>query len=282
MFFGATAFAEAPFSAEGIINQSVEVTGVQAATNVDSVSIEAGGNASIATGAEVELISTVNTVEITANADVDVSTNILTISQGNADVYYDVAIDVSTNLLQSTIDSISIVIGSDVELSTNLLQSTTNSVEIEIKFDELVTGVQLNSTVNSVEVDAISLIDVTGVSLNTTITSVSITAGADVDVSTNLLTVSLGDEQTTADAIVNTSTNLLQSTTDSVSVQIDNEVFLTALTPLNTTTGTVVISIGVELVGLQMTSNVGRVFIDAWAVVNINATNTWTVVDIAA
>jgi len=282
MFFGATAFAEAPFSAEGIINQSVEVTGVQAATNVDSVSIEAGGNASISTGAEVDLESTVNTVQITADVNVNASTNILTISQGNADVYYDVAIDVSTNLLQSTIDSINIVIGSDVELSTNLLQSTTNSVEIEIKFDELVTGVQLNSTVNSVEVDAISLIDVTGVSLNTTITSVSVLAGADVQVSTNLLTVSLGDEQTTADAIVNTSTNLLQSTTDSVSVQIDNEVFLTALTPLNTTTGTVVISIGVELVGLQMTSNVGRVFIDAWAVVNINATNTWTVVDIAA
>jgi hypothetical protein len=47
MFFGATAFAEAPFSSEGIINQSVEVTGVQAATNVDSVSILAGGNASL-------------------------------------------------------------------------------------------------------------------------------------------------------------------------------------------------------------------------------------------
>jgi hypothetical protein len=45
MFFGATAFAEAPFSSEGIINQSVELTGVQAATNVDSVSIIAGGSA---------------------------------------------------------------------------------------------------------------------------------------------------------------------------------------------------------------------------------------------
>jgi len=282
MFFGATAFAEAPFSAEGIINQSVEVTGVQAATNVDSVSIEAGGNASIATGAEVELISTVNTVEITANADVDVNTNLLTATLGNADANYDITIYVSTNLLESTVDSISISIGSDIDVSTNLLQSTINTVEVEIKFDELVSGVQLNSTVNSVEVDAVSLIDVTGVSLNTTITSVSIDAGANVDVSTNLLTVSLGDEQVTGNAIVNATTNLLQSTTDSVSVQIDQEIYLTALTPLNTTTGTVVISIGVELVGIQMTSNVGKVFIDAWAVVNINATNTWTVVDIAA
>jgi hypothetical protein len=79
MFFGATAFAEAPFSSEGIINQTVELTGVQAATNVDSVSIVAGGSASIATGAEVELESTVNTVEIIADANVDVSTNLLTV-----------------------------------------------------------------------------------------------------------------------------------------------------------------------------------------------------------
>jgi len=31
-----------------------------------------------------------------------------------------------------------------------------------------------------------------------------------------------------------------------------------------------------------MTARTGKAFIYAWAVVNINATNTWTVVDIAA
>jgi hypothetical protein len=86
MFFGATAFAEAPFSSEGIINQTVELTGVQAATNVDSVSIIAGASATIATGAEVDLESTVNTVEITADADVDVSTNLLTVTLGNESI----------------------------------------------------------------------------------------------------------------------------------------------------------------------------------------------------
>jgi len=99
MFFGATAFAEAPFSSEGIINQSVEVTGVQAATNVDSVSILAGGSASIATGAEVDLESTVNTVEIIADANVDVSTNLLTITLGNASIEAEAIVNLSTNLL---------------------------------------------------------------------------------------------------------------------------------------------------------------------------------------
>ena len=42
MFFGATAFAEAPFSSEGIINQSIEVTGLQLQTNVSTVAISLG------------------------------------------------------------------------------------------------------------------------------------------------------------------------------------------------------------------------------------------------
>ena len=282
MFFGATAFAEAPFSSEGIINQSVEVTGVQADTAISSVSVQAEATITLDTNL---LTITLGDEQVEANANISLDTNLLTTVSGDVSFYLDETIYLSTNLIQTAVDSVTIEAGGNIFIAAGAeveLLTTLNNVEIEIKFDELVSGVQLNSTVNSVEVDAISLINVTGLSLNTTITSVSVLAGADVEVSTNLLTVSLGDEQVTGDAIVNTSTNLLQSTTDSVSVQIDQEVYLTALTPLNTTTGTVVISIGVELVGIQMTSNVGRVFIDAWAVVNINATNTWTVVDIAA
>ena len=74
---------------------------------------------------------------------------------------------------------------------------------------------------------------------------------------------------------------LFRSTSNTVSVQIDNEVLVTGI-QLTTATGSVVISIGVQVTGVQLTTNVGKTFIDAWAVVNINATNTWTVVDIAA
>jgi hypothetical protein len=282
MFFGATAFAEAPFSAEGIINQTVEVTGVQADTAISSVSVQAEASVTLDTNL---LTITLGDEQVTANADISLDTNLLTTASGNVSFYLDETIYLSTNLIQTAVDSVTIEAGGNIFIAAGAeaeLLTTVNNVEIEIKFDEYVTGQQLNSTVNSVDAQAISLIDVTGVLLSTTVTSVTVTAGANVEVSTNLLTVSLGDEQTTANANVDVTTNLLQSTTDSVSVRIDNEVFLTALTPLNTTTGTVVISIGVELVGIQMTSNVGKVFIDAWAVVNINATNTWTVVDIAA
>jgi hypothetical protein len=51
---------------------------------------------------------------------------------------------------------------------------------------------------------------------------------------------------------------------------------------LHTTTGTLVISIGVPVTGVSMTASVNAPLIISWAVVNINTSNTWTVVDIAA
>jgi hypothetical protein len=38
----------------------------------------------------------------------------------------------------------------------------------------------------------------------------------------------------------------------------------------------------VSVTGVNMTTSTGRVFIAAWAVVDIGVTNTWSVVDIAA
>jgi hypothetical protein len=49
MFFGAVAFAEAPFSSEGIINQSVEVTGLQLQANVSTVAISLGIDVNVTT-----------------------------------------------------------------------------------------------------------------------------------------------------------------------------------------------------------------------------------------
>ena len=82
-------------------------------------------------------------------------------------------------------------------------------------------------------------------------------------------------------AIVNLSTNLLESSVDTVVVQIDNEVFVTG-SQITTNTGTVVIGIGVQLTGVSMTASTGNPIIFGWAVVDINVTNTWSVVDIAA
>jgi hypothetical protein len=51
-----------------------------------------------------------------------------------------------------------------------------------------------------------------------------------------------------------------------------------------TTTGTVSFTIdgSVTLTGVTMTASTGRLFVSAWAVIDINSTATWTVVDIAA
>jgi hypothetical protein len=360
MFFGATAFAEAPFSSEGIINQTVELTGVQAATNVDSVSILAGGSATVATGAEVDLESTVNTVEITAESNVSLTgqqskvlsagfktsqiqnvsgtsdnilfafrpneasniqyvlpgwnvagqptfivtavnldpndqyTGTITITGGtfvsgqsyafesaNVQVTADANIDVSTNLLTTTTDSVSISIGPNVSVSTNLLQSAINSVGVDIAFTIDVVGQQLNSTVNSVQVFPVTIVNLSTNLLQSTVNSVVANANADVNVNTNLLTVTLGDEVVTGNAIVNLSTNLLQSAVGNAQSTVSKDVTLTGVSA-NTTTGSVVINIGVLVTGVQMTTSVTAPLIISWAVVNINTSNTWTVVDIAA
>lgn len=104
-------------------------------------------------------------------------------------------------------------------------------------------------------------VDVIGNQLNTTIGTYSIIANANVNASTNLLTISLGDEDASPNTIVNLSTNLLN-----ISV---NSIYAATVTYANPT-------------GVEMTTNTGRLFISAWAVVNIGVTNTWKVVDIAA
>jgi len=282
MFFGATAFAEAPFSSEGIINQSVELQGNELVSYVSSVGVSAGGSTSVTAGTEIDLESTVNNVSITADANIALDTNLLSIVLGNANVNFDSSVNLSTNLLESTVNNVSITAGANVTADTNLLTSTSNSVTVEIKFEEYVTGQQINSTVNNVDITAGAIVNLSTNLLTSTVNSVDVTAGGVVELQGQQLSIVLGDEQITGSAVVNLSTNALASTTDSVSVQIDNEVYVTGLTTLNTTVGTVVVSIGVQLTGLQMTTSVGTPVIYGWAVVDINVTNSWTVVDIAA
>ena len=103
--------------------------------------------------------------------------------------------------------------------------------------------------------------DVIGIQLNTTIGTYSITADANLTLNTNLLTVGLGNEDATPNTIVTLSTNLL-----SVSVGIASGETLSLI----------------DVTGVNMTASTGRLYVTAWAVVDIGVTNTWTVVDIAA
>jgi hypothetical protein len=80
---------------------------------------------------------------------------------------------------------------------------------------------------------------------------------------------------------INLSTNLLQSAVGNAQSSVSKDVTLTGVSA-NTTTGSLVINIGVPVTGVSMTASVNAPLIISWAVVNINTSNTWTVVDIAA
>jgi hypothetical protein len=98
--------------------------------------------------------------------------------------------------------------------------------------------------------------------LTLTLTSIAqITADANITANTNLLTTSLGNEDAVPNTIVSVSTNLLNASVGAASGEV-----LSTVSPT----------------GVNMTTSTGRVFIAAWAVVDIGVTNAWSVVDIAA
>jgi hypothetical protein len=98
--------------------------------------------------------------------------------------------------------------------------------------------------------------------LTLTLTSIAqVTGDANITANTNLLTTSLGDEEGLPNTIVTLSTNLLSVSVGSASGEV-----LSTVSPT----------------GVSATASTGRLFIAAWAVVDIGVTNNWSVVDIAA
>lgn len=207
-------------------------------TNINSVSIAIDNDVSI-TGEQLN--STTNTISITGDSNLTLSTNLLQISLGNEDTSADVAFTVTTlNLLNTTIGPISITADGTV-------------------YEDIV-GIELNSTTGTLTADA----------------------GASIEVSGNVLTTALGDETLTGDGTVTLSS--VTATTSVESVIIDLATVVPTGVSANISTGTAgfVIDGTVTLTGVNMTTSIGKLYISAWAVININSTSTWTVVDIAA
>jgi hypothetical protein len=180
-------------------------------------------------------------------------------STGTFTVTGDANLSLNTNLLNATTGSVLAKLDVTVEVNSpgNLPWGNTywgygswgniGGMDVEQGGEEVV--------VPSIEVDVI------GNQLNTTIGTYSITADANLTLNTNLLTVSLGNEDATPNTIVTLSTNLLNVTVGIASGQ--------AL-------------VDVAVTGVNMTTSTGRLYVTAWAVVDIGVTNTWAVVDIAA
>jgi hypothetical protein len=185
------------------------------------------------------------------------------------------------NQLNTNIGTFTVIGDANLSLNTNLLSVITGSVLAKIDTNVEVTapgqlpwgttawgygswgnigGMDVEQGGEEVVVPSVE-VDVIGNQLNTTIGIYSITGDANLTLNTNLLTVGLGNEEATPNTLVTLSTNLL-----SASVGIASGETLSII----------------DVTGVNMTTSTGRLFVSAWAVVNIGVTNTWTVVDIAA
>ncbi len=179
--------------------------------------------------------------------------------QTNNFIIGDANVPASTNLLNVAVASISATVDVDVEVTSpgNLPWGATDwgyGTWGNIGGMFISQGAE-EEAIPSIEVDVI------GNQLNTTIGIYSITADANITVNTNLLTVGLGNEDAVPNTIVSVSTNLLN-----VSMGFASGEVLSTVSPT----------------GVNMTASTGRLFIAAWAVVDIGVTNSWSVVDIAA
>ena len=118
--------------------------------------------------------------------------------------------------------------------------------------------------------------------MNSAVGTITADAGSSFEVTGNQVNVLIGNESITGNASVTLSTNLLNTTTGTATGDVAI-VILTGSSVL-TSTGAVTFTIdgSVTLTGVNMTASTGRLFITAWAVIDIGVTNNWGVVDIAA
>jgi hypothetical protein len=227
----------------------------------------------------------------------------LNIFTGTVDNIIDVSVDITSNLINTTTGTFTVIGEANLTLNTNLINLTIGDETIAGDANLTLNGVVINISTGTVDhiIDVIVEVnspgqlpwgttywgygtwgniggmdveqggeevvvpsievDVIGQELNTTIGTLSITGNSNLTLNTNLLTVSLGDEDGIPNTQVTLSTNLLNVSVGAASGQ--------AL-------------VDVAVTGVNMTTSTGRLFVSAWAVVNIGVTNTWTVVDIAA
>jgi len=190
----------------------------------------------------------------------------------------------STNLLTLTITSLTITGDSNLSLNTNLLNTTVGFTSENVNANTIVEvtspgnlpwgsaswsygswgnigGMVISQGAEEEAVPSVEVFVSTNL-LTLTLTSIAqVTGNANITANTNLLTVGLGNEDAVPNTIVSVSTNLLNVSVGAASGEV-----LSTVSPI----------------GVSATASTGRLFISAWAVVNIGVTNNWSVVDIAA
>jgi hypothetical protein len=234
---------------------------VDASTNLITSTVNTVYAAALITANTTGILinSTTGTFSINADANLTLDTNILNIVIGDESITGDASLTLSTNILNTTVGTITNVIDVVVQVTPPGDLPWGNEYWGAGSWGNI-GGMDISQGGEEVVVPSVE-VNVIGNQLNTTIGTYSITADANLTLSTNLLTVSLGDEDAIPNTQVTLSTNLLTLSQGFASGETLSSISVT---------------------GVQVSSQLGRVFISAWAVVDIGVTNTWTVVDIAA
>jgi hypothetical protein len=276
-----------------------QITGAQVETGEES--IEAGAEVTLFTNllnvvngtvsAQTNFISEVTGVQLTSiinsvfageNILVEVTTNIIQFSIGDETIEGTGSINLTGVQSNTTTGALSLTADSNLTLNTNLLNTTVGTINHKIDVDVEVNapgnlpwgatswgngswgnigGMEVSQGAEEESVPGVDVFVSTNL-LTLTLTSIAqVTGDANLTLNTNLLTTSLGNEDAIPNTIVSVSTNLLNLSVGTAS----GEVLSTA-----------------SVTGVNMTASTGRLYISAWAVVDIGVTNTWSVVDIAA
>jgi hypothetical protein len=230
----------------------------------------------------VQLNSTINSVFAGENILVEVTTNIIQFSIGDETIEGTGSINLTGVQSNTSTGTLSLTADANLTLNTNLLNTTVGTIDHKIDVDVEVNapgnlpwgatswgngswgnigGMEISQGAEEESVPGVDVFVSTNL-LTLTLTSIAqVTGDANITANTNLLTTSLGNEDAVPNTIVSVSTNLLNVSVGTASGEVLSTVSLT---------------------GVNMTASTGRLFISAWAVVNIGVTNTWSVVDIAA
>ena len=172
-----------------------------------------------------------------------------------------VEVDITGNQLNTTTGTFSITGDASLDLTGISFATTTGTVTAQIDFDAAITGQSLATTLDTITITADANIDVNGSSLTISLGDAEEQITSDVFLTGNAISIGLGSAELDANTLANVTSVSASTTINSVSIIID---------------------VAPAITGLRITSNVGRVFISAWAVIDIGITNNWSVVDIAA
>jgi len=275
-----------------------QISGLSSEQNSASILIDVSSDI---TGQQLN--STVNTVSITADVILTLDTNLLTTFVGDltAGQSQEVEVTAPGDLPWGSeawnygswgnIGGMDISIGADtiltpsveVDITGNQLNTTTGTFSIIGDASLDLTGISFATTTGTIDTQIDFDAAVTGQSLATTINTVSITADANIDVNGSSVTISLGDaeEQITSDVFL--TGNAISIDLGSAELDANSLVDVTSVSATTTINSvSIIVDVAPDITGLNMTTSTGRLFITAWAVVDIGVTNNWAVVDIAA